>query len=43
MEVNETLKEYLDEEKIRGKFWVRFFVDLIIDRTWDQLQEDEDD
>lgn len=43
MEVNEILKEFLDENKIRGKFWIRFFVDLIIDRTWDQLQEDEDD
>ncbi len=37
LEVNETLKEYLDGNKLRGKFWIRFFVDLIIDRTWDQL------
>lgn len=40
LEVNETLKEYLNAEKLRGKFWIRYFVDLIIDRTWDQLDED---
>ena len=37
LEVNEILREYLDGNKLRGKFWVRFFVDLIIDKTWDQL------
>ena len=37
LEVNELLKQYLDENKLRGKFWIRFFGDLIIDRTWDQL------
>jgi len=40
IEVNETLKEYLDANKLRGKFWVRFFVDLTIDRTWDELDEE---
>jgi hypothetical protein len=37
MEVNESLKDYFDSSKLRGKFWIRFFVDLIIDRTWDNL------
>ena len=37
IEVNETLKKYLNSEKLRGKFWIKFFVDLIIDRTWDNL------
>jgi hypothetical protein len=37
IEANETLKEYLDSNKLRGKFWIRFFVDLIIDRTWNNL------
>lgn len=37
LEVNELLKDYLDQHKLRGKFWIRYFVDLIIDRTWDQL------
>lgn len=40
IEVNEVLKEYLDEHKLRGKFWIKFFVDLIIDRTWDSLDEE---
>jgi hypothetical protein len=39
LEVNETLREYLESNKLRGKFWVRFFVDLIIDKTWDKLDE----
>jgi hypothetical protein len=39
IEVHETLKEYLSQEKLRGKIWVRFFVDLIIDRTWDTLNQ----
>lgn len=37
MEVHETLKQHLDSNKLRGKFWIRYFVDLIIDRTWDVL------
>lgn len=35
--VNEELKDYLDSNKIRGKFWIRFFADLIIDRTWAKI------
>ncbi len=35
--VNEELKDFLDANKIRGKFWIRFFADLIIDRTWTKL------
>lgn len=38
LEVHEGLKEYRDTEKLRGKFWIKDFADLIIDRTWDQLQ-----
>jgi hypothetical protein len=37
LEVNETLRTCLDANKLRGKFWVKDFVDLIIDKTWDQL------
>lgn len=40
LEVNEALKDYLSEEKLRGKFWIKDFADLIIDRTWDQLDEE---
>jgi hypothetical protein len=37
LEVNETLRTCLDTNKLRGKFWVKDFVDLIIDKTWDHL------
>jgi hypothetical protein len=37
LEVNETLRTCLDENKLRGKFWIKDFVDLIIDKTWDHL------
>jgi hypothetical protein len=41
LEVSETLKDHLDSNKLRGKFWVNFFVDLIVDRTWDQLEGED--
>ena len=37
VEVNEPLKEMLDQNKLRGKFWRSFFTDLVVDRTWDEL------
>ena len=37
LEVNETLKDALNESRLRGKFWIRDFADLIIDRTWDKI------
>ncbi len=37
---NEELKRYLDSNKLRGRFWVTFFVNLIIDRTWDELDNE---
>ncbi|MCP3472407.1 hypothetical protein NLM33_19020 [Bradyrhizobium sp. CCGUVB1N3] len=37
LEVNEVLKDALHEKKLRGKFWIKDFADLIIDRTWDEL------
>ncbi len=37
LEVNEALKEELNSNKLRGKFWIKDFADLIIDRTWDRL------
>jgi hypothetical protein len=37
LEVNETLKDKLNEAKLRGKFWIKDFADLIIDRTWEAL------
>jgi hypothetical protein len=33
VEINEALRDFLSENKLRGKFWKELFVDLIIDRT----------
>ena len=41
VEVDEDLKEMLDQNKLRGKFWRSFFTDLVIDRLWDELGEQE--
>lgn len=37
LEVHELLREELNTSKLRGKFWIRDFADLIIDKTWDRL------
>jgi hypothetical protein len=37
LEVNEVLKASLNVNKLRGKFWIKDFADLIIDRTWNDL------
>jgi hypothetical protein len=34
LEVHELLKDTLDKKKLRGKFWISDFVNLIIDRVW---------
>jgi hypothetical protein len=39
LEVHELLRDTLDSNKLRGKFWIRDFGDLIIDRTWSRLDE----
>jgi hypothetical protein len=39
LEVNETLKDKLNDKKLRGKFWIKDFADLIIDRTWEELEK----
>ena len=37
LEVHEEFKDFRNVEKLRGKFWIRDFADLLTDRTWDQL------
>lgn len=37
LEVHEGFKAFRDQEKLRGKFWIKDFADLLIDKTWDQL------
>lgn len=37
LEVHEGFKEFRNALKLRGKFWIKDFADLLIDRTWDHL------
>jgi hypothetical protein len=37
LEVDERLRAKLNEGKLRQKFWISDFVDLIIDRTWGEI------
>jgi hypothetical protein len=37
LEVHEGFREFRNTEKLRGKFWIKDFADLLIDRTWEQL------
>jgi len=41
VEVNEALRDFLNENRLRGKFWKELFVDLIVDRTWDEVTGDD--
>lgn len=34
LEVHEDLGRCLQEKKLTQKYWVRYFADLIVDRTW---------
>jgi hypothetical protein len=37
-EVNEQLRNKLNADKLKQKFWISDFVDLIIDRTWSEIR-----
>lgn len=37
LEVHDTLRAYVLENKLRQKYWIRYFGDLILDRVWDDL------
>lgn len=37
LEVHEDFKDYRNREKLRAKYWIKDFADLLVDRTWDQL------
>ena len=43
LEVHESFREKLQEDKVRGKFWISFFADLIIDRVWAEIGGGEDE
>jgi len=38
IEVHEGFKDFRNENKLRGKFWLKDFADLLTDRTWDELE-----
>jgi hypothetical protein len=42
IEVHEGFRDFRNEEKLRGKFWIKDFADLLTDRTWDQLDEENE-
>jgi hypothetical protein len=37
LEVHEGFRDFRNTEKLRGKFWIKDFADLLTDRTWDHL------
>lgn len=43
IEVNEGYQDYRNVKKLRAKLWNTLFADLVVDRTWDQLEQENDD
>jgi hypothetical protein len=41
IEVNEDLRDYLNKYKLKQKYWISDFTDLVIDRTWDDIRKGE--
>jgi hypothetical protein len=42
VEVHEKLRQFLNREKLTQKYWISYFTDLVIDRTWNQISGEED-
>jgi len=40
VEVNEELRAELNAHKLKQKYWIDNFTDLIIDRTWNAIREE---
>jgi hypothetical protein len=38
LEVDRTLRHFLQEGKLRQKYWVEWFCDYILDQLWGQLR-----
>ena len=43
LEVHEAFRDFRNAHKLRGKFWIKDFADLLIDRTWENLDEENED
>lgn len=39
VEVNEDLRTYLKQKKLKQKLWINLFADLVVDRTWVQISK----
>src|SRR5437762_12350945 len=39
LKVNDKLKTYLSTNKLREKYWITDFGDLILDRSWNKITE----
>jgi hypothetical protein len=37
IEVDEDFKNHLDTNRLKQKYWAKFFADLVIDRTWNEV------
>lgn len=43
LEVHEGFKDFRNSHKLRQKFWIRDFADLLIDKTWEMLDDEDGD
>lgn len=34
---------YLSEQRLSQNYWYTWFAELIVDRVWDELEEEEED
>jgi hypothetical protein len=41
IEVDEDLRDFLNEKKLKQKYWISYFTDLVIDRTWGDISKGE--
>jgi len=40
LQINEDLRAYLAEKKLRPKYWYTWLADLILDRLWEELKNE---
>ncbi len=40
LRTNESLREYLATKKLRQQFWYTRFADLVVERLWEELEND---
>jgi hypothetical protein len=40
VEIDKSLRVFLDKKKLSQKYWIADFTDLVIDSTWNEIAED---